>query len=54
MDVDFSGSSNPASSGQTGLNFDGLNAFPATGGNVNGSWDFNNSTFGNGNGDGVM
>jgi hypothetical protein len=54
MDVNFTGPSNPASSGQSGLNFDALNAFPAAGGNGNGSWDFNNSTFGNGNGNGVM
>lgn len=49
MDIDFSGT-NTAPAGQGGLSFDQGNAFGSTGGNVNGSWDFNNSTFGNGNG----
>jgi hypothetical protein len=57
MDIDFSGA-NPALAGQSGLNFENFeqeNAFGSnTGGNVNGSWDFNNSTFGNGNGNGVL
>jgi len=53
MDIDLPGA-NPTFTGQSDLNFEQGNLFGNTGGNMNGSWDYSNSTFGNGNGNGVL